>query len=132
MSNDSIESLARKLADSLPGSLRSVREDLEQNFRGVLQTALDKLDLVTREEFEVQEAVLQRTREKLEALEAKVGRCDANFTRQESATPGNAAGDRSRRARSCRSDASSPRDSKTPTRVLRHASPRSHVRNPTR
>ncbi len=72
MSNDSIESLAKKLVDSLPGGLRSMREDLEQNFRGVLQTGLDKLDLVTREEFEVQEAVLQRTREKLEALEAKV------------------------------------------------------------
>jgi BMFP domain-containing protein YqiC len=72
MSNDSIESLAKKLADSLPGSLRSMREDLEQNFKGVLRTGLDKLDLVTREEFEVQEAVLQRTREKLEALEAKV------------------------------------------------------------
>ena len=72
MSDDSIEGLAKKLADSLPASLRSVRDDLEQNFRGVLQTGLEKLDLVTREEFEVQEAVLQRTREKLEALEAKL------------------------------------------------------------
>ena len=72
MSNDSIESLAKTLADSLPASLRSMRDDLEQNFRGVLKAGLEKLDLVTREEFEVQEAVLQRTREKLEALEAKV------------------------------------------------------------
>ena len=72
MSKDSIESLAKTLADSLPGSLRSMREDLEEHFRGVLRTGLDKLDLVTREDFEVQEAVLQRTREKLEALEAKV------------------------------------------------------------
>ena len=72
MSDDSIEGLAKKLADLVPGSLRSVREDLEQNFRAVLQASLEKLDLVTREEFEVQEAVLQRTREKLEALEAKL------------------------------------------------------------
>ena len=72
MSDDSIEGLAKKLADLVPGSLRSVREDLEQNFRAVLQAGLEKLDLVTREEFEVQEAVLQRTREKLEALEAKL------------------------------------------------------------
>ena len=72
MSDDSIEGLARKLVDSLPGSVRSMRDDLERSFRSVLQTGLDKLDLVTREEFEVQEAVLQRTREKLEALEAKV------------------------------------------------------------
>lgn len=68
MSDNSIENLAKKLADSLPQGLRSVREDLEENFRSVLRSGLSKLDLVTREEFEVQEAVLARTREKLEAL----------------------------------------------------------------
>jgi BMFP domain-containing protein YqiC len=70
MSEDSIESLARKLAESVPEGLRSMRDDLETNFRGVLQSGMSKLDLVTREEFEVQEAVLARTREKLERLEA--------------------------------------------------------------
>ena len=49
-----------------------MRDDLESNFRGVLQTGIGKLDLVTREEFEVQEAVLARTREKLERLEARL------------------------------------------------------------
>jgi len=72
MSDPSIENLAKKLADSLPGGLRSMRDDLEKNFRSVLRNGLDKLDLVTREEFEVQEAVLARTREKLEALEARL------------------------------------------------------------
>ena len=72
MSDNSIESLARKLAESIPEGLRSMREDLEANFRGVLRTGIGKLDLVTREEFEVQEAVLARTREKLERLEAKL------------------------------------------------------------
>ena len=72
MSDNSIESLARKLAESIPEGLRSVRADLEANFRGVLRTGLGKLDLVTREEFEVQEAVLARTREKLQRLEAKL------------------------------------------------------------
>jgi hypothetical protein len=72
MNDNSIESLAKKLADSVPGGLRSMRDDLEQNFRSVLRGGLEKLDLVTREEFEVQEAVLARTREKLEALEKKV------------------------------------------------------------
>ena len=72
MNNESIESLARKLADSVPQGLRSMRDDLEANFRSVLKSGLGKLDLVTREEFEVQQAVLARTREKLEALEAKV------------------------------------------------------------
>ena len=72
MSKDSIEELARKLAESIPDGLRSVRDDLESNFRSVLKTGIGKLDLVTREEFEVQEAVLARTREKLDALEVKL------------------------------------------------------------
>ena len=72
MSDESIENLAKKLAESVPEGLRSMREDLENNFRSVLRASLSKLDLVTREEFEVQEAVLARTREKLEALEARL------------------------------------------------------------
>ncbi|MDJ0709630.1 MAG: accessory factor UbiK family protein [Woeseiaceae bacterium] len=72
MINESIEDIARKLTEALPEGLRSVREDLEANFRGVLQSSLAKLDLVTREEFEVQEAVLEKTRAKLEALEARL------------------------------------------------------------
>lgn len=72
MADDSIENLAKKLADVVPEGLRSMREDLETNFRGVLKSGLNKLDLVTREEFEVQEAVLARTRAKLEALEAQI------------------------------------------------------------
>lgn len=72
MSKQSIEDLARKLADALPAGLRSARKDLENSFQAVLQSGLTKLDLVTREEFEVQEAVLARTRKKLEALEARL------------------------------------------------------------
>ena len=72
MANESIEDIARKLTEALPEGLRSVREDLENNFRGVLRSSLAKLDLVTREEFEVQEAVLEKTRAKLEALEARL------------------------------------------------------------
>jgi BMFP domain-containing protein YqiC len=72
MTTESIENIARKLAEAVPGGLKSVREDLEGNFRSVLQTSLAKLDLVTREEFEVQEAVLAKTRSKLEALEARL------------------------------------------------------------
>ena len=72
MTTTPIEELARKLADSVPDSVRAIKSDLEKNFRSVLQSGLGKLDLVTREEFEVQEAVLARTREKLEALEARL------------------------------------------------------------
>ncbi len=72
MRNESIEDLAGRLADAVPKTVRSVRDDLEETFRSVLRSGLDKLDLVTREEFEVQEAVLARTREKLEALEKRL------------------------------------------------------------
>ena len=72
MSEKTLKDLARKLADAVPEGLQSMRSDLEKNFRSVLQSGFDKLDLVTREEFEVQEAVLQRTREKLEALEERL------------------------------------------------------------
>ena len=72
MSDKSIEDLARRLAEAVPEGLRSVRKDLEENFQSVLKSGLGKLDLVTREEFEVQEAVLLRTREKLEALEERL------------------------------------------------------------
>jgi BMFP domain-containing protein YqiC len=72
MPTETIDRLARKLAEALPEGLRSVREDLEQNFRSVLQSSLSRLDLVTREEFDVQQAVLARTREKLEALELRL------------------------------------------------------------
>jgi len=72
MTFESIDELARRLADSVPKGLRSVKDDLEKNFRSVLQSGLGKLDLVTRDEFEVQEAVLARTRQKLEGLEERL------------------------------------------------------------
>jgi hypothetical protein len=67
-----IDDLARRLAEAVPQNLRAMGEDLERNFKSLLQTGLEKMDLVTREEFDVQVAVLVRTREKLEALEARL------------------------------------------------------------
>jgi BMFP domain-containing protein YqiC len=67
-----IDELARRLSSLVPPGLREGREELQENFKAVLQSGLAKLDLVTREEFEVQRAVLLRTREKLEALEQLV------------------------------------------------------------
>ena len=80
MNDESLENIASKLADAVPGGLRAMREDLEQNFRAVLRTSLNKLDLVTREEFDVQEAVLARTRARLEALEARVAEMEGGDT----------------------------------------------------
>jgi BMFP domain-containing protein YqiC len=67
-----IDALARRLSDLVPPGLRESREELQSTFKSALQAGLSKLDLVTREEFEVQRAVLLRTREKLDALEQAV------------------------------------------------------------
>lgn len=71
-----IDDLARRLAGSVPESVMALRRDLEQNFKGVLQSQLAKLDLVTREEFDVQASVLKRTREKLAALEQRLAQLE--------------------------------------------------------
>jgi len=63
------ERLAASLSDMLPADLGS---DVRANVRGALRGAFDRLDLVTREEFEVQEAVLRRSREKLAQLEQRI------------------------------------------------------------
>ncbi len=67
-----IDELARRLVDNLPPAFRATQRDLESNFRAVLRSSLGKLDLVTRDEFDVQSRVLERTRARLEALEARV------------------------------------------------------------
>jgi BMFP domain-containing protein YqiC len=72
-----IDDLARRLAGTVPESVSALRRDLEQNFKGVLRGGLAKFDLVTREEFDVQAAVLKRTREKLAALEKRLAALEA-------------------------------------------------------
>lgn len=67
-----IDAIARRLVESVPPALRTVQKDLEDNFRAVLRASLGKLDLVTREEFDTQTRVLQRTRERLTELEARL------------------------------------------------------------
>ncbi len=76
-----IDELAQKLSQAVPGGLKSLQQDLEGNFRAVLRTALGKLDLVTREEFEVQSAVLARTRERLKEFEARIAAMEARPAR---------------------------------------------------
>jgi BMFP domain-containing protein YqiC len=72
MDKNVLDDLAGKLADAVPGDLHELRNDLESNFRGLLQNGLNKLELVTREEFDVQRKVLERTREKLERMEQEL------------------------------------------------------------
>ena len=67
-----IDDLANRLANVVPPGVKSLQDDLERNFRGLLQSGFAKLDLVTREEFDVQTRVLERTRQKLTALEQEL------------------------------------------------------------
>jgi BMFP domain-containing protein YqiC len=80
MDTEFIGELARKLAANVPGHLRAAQADLERNFEALLQGALGRLDLVTREEFDVQRRVLERTREKLARLEADLARLEGRGT----------------------------------------------------
>jgi ubiquinone biosynthesis accessory factor UbiK len=68
----SLDDLARRLADAVPPGLAALKNDLEQNFKAVLQSGLTKLDLVSRQEFDIQAGVLRRSRERLEELEARI------------------------------------------------------------
>jgi BMFP domain-containing protein YqiC len=76
-----IDDLARRLSAAVPPGVAALRRDLEDNFKAVLQSGLARLDLVTRQEFDVQAAVLRRTREKLEALEARLRELEAGKRR---------------------------------------------------
>jgi ubiquinone biosynthesis accessory factor UbiK len=67
-----LDELARQLAESMPQNLRAFGQDLERNFKAVLNAGLERMELVTREEFDVQRSVLERTRTKLEQMEARL------------------------------------------------------------
>ena len=70
--NESLEQLTKRISSLIPGDVRHMQDDIESNIHSLLQSTLTKMNLVTREEFDVQSAVLQRTREKLEQLEQQV------------------------------------------------------------
>jgi len=71
-SKETLDSLQEKLPSGITEGLQGLQSDFEKNARSAIEAKLKKLDLVTREEFDIQQQVLLRTREKLEALEAKV------------------------------------------------------------
>ena len=82
-----IDDIARRLFEGLPEAARTMRRDVESNFRAVLQSSLGKLDLTTREEFEVQSKVLERTRARVEALELRIAALEQRLGELEEAIP---------------------------------------------
>lgn len=80
-----LDEMAQKLSGVLPPGMREVQADLEKNFRAVLQGVFAKMELVTREEFDVQADVLARTRAKLDALEKQLADIEARLAGRDSA-----------------------------------------------
>jgi BMFP domain-containing protein YqiC len=70
--NRNLDDLVRRIAESLPDGVAQINKEVRRNLKQVISASLSRMDLVSREEFEVQSAVLARTREKLERLEAQV------------------------------------------------------------
>ncbi|MGA2862475.1 MAG: accessory factor UbiK family protein [Steroidobacteraceae bacterium] len=87
MDNFRIDDIARRLFEGLPEAARTMRRDIESNFRAVLQSTLGKLDLTTREEFEVQTKVLERTRARIEQLELRIVTLEQRLSELEEAIP---------------------------------------------
>jgi BMFP domain-containing protein YqiC len=82
LNSTSLDDLARRLADAVPESVRNFGRDLEGNFKAILQAQLSKLDLVSRQEFDVQAALLARTQAMLTALEARLKELETKLTPQ--------------------------------------------------
>jgi len=82
-----IDDVAKELFERLPEAARTMRRDIESNFRAVLQSSLGRLDLTTRDEFDVQSKVLERTRARLEQFEQRVAALEKRLTEIEEAVP---------------------------------------------
>lgn len=78
----SIDSIADRIANAIPPGLHHFKDDMEKNIHALLQSALSKLDLVSREEFEVQKAVLAKTRSRLEELEKRVAELEKRIVEE--------------------------------------------------
>ena len=74
MNPKSINDVVKKVIDSLPEGVKKLPEDMKKNIQAAVAATLDKLDIVTREEFDAQQKVLQKTRQKLEQLEAEINK----------------------------------------------------------
>lgn len=82
MNTKMLDDLASKIADAVPPGLRALQTEFEKNVRAILQAAFSKMNLVTREEFDVQSQVLAKAREKLATLEQQVARLEQQLGAQ--------------------------------------------------
>ncbi|TCK16968.1 hypothetical protein DFR30_0188 [Thiogranum longum] len=83
-----LDDLTRRLSGAIPPAAKAMQADMEKNLRAAVQSALSRLDLVTREEFDVQTKVLARSRAKIEQLEKQVGELEARLLKDKADTQG--------------------------------------------
>ena len=79
MNPNSLDELAKRLAESVPESVKAFGRDIEGNFKAVLQAQLSKLDLVSRQDFDVQAAILERTQARLAEMESRLKDLEAKL-----------------------------------------------------
>lgn len=82
-----IDDMVRRISDSLPSGVKAFQEDIEKNVRATLHGVFERMDLVTREEFDVQMAVLERTRERVMELESQVRHLEEHLGIRSSVPP---------------------------------------------
>ena len=87
MEKPRIDEIVKRLLEGLPETARTMRRDIEANFRAVLQSTLGKLDLTTRGEFDVQTQVLERTRARVEQLEQRIAELEQRLADLQQAIP---------------------------------------------
>ena len=73
---NTFDDLAQKITGLLPGNFQQAQQDIESNIKALLQSSLSKMNLVSREEFDIQSALLARTREKLDQLEKQLAKME--------------------------------------------------------
>lgn len=74
-----IEELSQRIEQSLPEGLRQTKGEMDKTIRQAIMNAFQKMELVTRDEFDIQTQVLARTRAKLEMLEQRVADIEARL-----------------------------------------------------
>ena len=87
MEKPHIDELARRLSEGLPATLSAVKEDMERNFKAVLQSALGRLDLATRADFDVQARLLERAQQRVAQLEARIAALELQVRELEAEIP---------------------------------------------
>ncbi len=78
-----LEKVAKQIQDAMPNPVKELGTDVDQKVRQVIQGQLNKLDVVSREEFDIQTQVLLRTRQKLTEMEAKLAELETKLGTRE-------------------------------------------------